>query len=60
MEKLRYADLAAEAEKREIYQVEVGCKCFTARLTVSLLTELGMCGQSLQKTVKELSDSQWI
>ncbi|MDG2555412.1 hypothetical protein P7M41_25800, partial [Vibrio parahaemolyticus] len=58
--KLRYADLGAEAEQRgwktRICPVEVGCRGFIARSAVSLLGELGVRGQSLRKTVREMSD----
>ena len=67
--KLRYADLGAEAEQRgwkvRVRPVEVGCRGFVARSAFSLLGELGVRGQSLRKTVKEMSEeaarsSQWI
>lgn len=49
--KLRYADLAAEAEQRgwqvRVCPVQLGCRGFIARSTILLLGELGVCGQSL-------------
>lgn len=67
--KLKYADLAAEAEQRgwkaRVCPVEVGCRGFIARSTLSLLGELGISGRSLQQVINQLSEealkgSQWI
>ena len=67
--KARYADLKTESEQRgwktRVRPVEVGCRGFVAGSAVSLLRELGVQGQNLRKTVREMSDeaarsSQWI
>lgn len=67
--KTRYADLKTESEQRgwktRVCPVEVGCRGFVAGSAVSLLRELGVQGQNLRKTVREMSDeaarsSQWI
>ena len=54
--KLRYVELGAEAEQRElkvrICPVEVGCKGFVAKSIVSSLRELGISGQSVRKIAK--------
>lgn len=65
----RCTDIGAKAELRgwkTNRPVEVeGCRVFIASLDVSLLGELGVWGQSLRKTMREIPNeaarsSQWI
>ena len=67
--KLRYSDLAAEAEQRgwraKVCPAEVGCRGFVATSTVRLMKDLGISGQVLRQAIKELSrlaerSSQWL
>ncbi|KAJ8010150.1 hypothetical protein DPEC_G00071990 [Dallia pectoralis] len=69
LKKLRYTDLAADAQQRgwraKIYPVEVGCRGFVASSTTRLLKDLGICGQALRQTVRAVSEaaersSHWI
>ncbi len=57
--RLRYADLAAEAEDRgwkvNVHPVEVGCRGFVASSTTRLLKEVGIRGQAQRKTIKDLA-----
>ncbi len=56
--RLRYADLAAEAEDRgwkvNVHPVEVGCRGFVASSTTRLLKEVGIRGQAQRKTLQLL------
>ncbi|KAJ8353668.1 hypothetical protein SKAU_G00212350 [Synaphobranchus kaupii] len=67
--KLRYANLAAEAEERgwdvKLRPVEVGCRGFVASSTTRLLKEVGIRGQAQQNAIKELAtvaerSSHWL
>ena len=67
--KLRYAELAADAEQRGwkacVRPVEVGCRGFVGRSATSLLKEMGINGQAQRQTIKALSSaaeraSQWL
>ncbi len=67
--RLRYADLAAEAEDRgwkvNVRPVEVGCRGFVASSTTRLLKEVGIRGQAQRKTIKDLAtaaerSSHWL
>lgn len=67
--KLRYTELAAEAEQRgwraKICPVEVGCRGFVATSTLRLMKDLGISGQALRQAIKETSrvaerSSQWL
>ncbi len=67
--RLRYADLAAEAEDRgwkvNVHPVEVGCRGFVASSTKMLLKEVGIRGQAQRKTIKDLAtaaerSSHWL
>ncbi len=67
--RLRYADLAAEAEDRgwkvNVRPVEVGCRGFVASSTTRLLKEVGIRGQAQRKTIKGLAtaaerSSHWL
>ena len=67
--RLRYSDLAAEAEERgwkaRVRPVEVGCRGFVASSTAKLLREVGVRGQEYRKTIKELANiaettSHWL
>ena len=59
--KLRYADLAAEAEQRgwatKIRPVEVGCRGFVAKSTTKLLRDMRFGGRTLCRTIRELGDT---
>ncbi|KAK7929282.1 hypothetical protein WMY93_005677 [Mugilogobius chulae] len=59
--KLRYSQLAAEAEERGwsvlVYPVEVGCRGFVANSTIRLLKEVGITGRAQKKLIKELATS---
>ncbi|KAJ8010190.1 hypothetical protein DPEC_G00072420 [Dallia pectoralis] len=59
--KLRYTDLAADAQQRgwraKIYPVEVGCRGFVAFSTTKLLKDLGICGQALRQTIRAVSEA---
>ncbi|MGH0145910.1 UNVERIFIED_CONTAM: hypothetical protein FKN15_045958 [Acipenser sinensis] len=59
--KLRYAQLATEAEQRgwrvRVYPVEVGCRGFVAHSTTRFLRDVGFSGQELRHTVKNLSEA---
>ncbi|MGH0170266.1 UNVERIFIED_CONTAM: hypothetical protein FKN15_058565 [Acipenser sinensis] len=59
--KLRYAQLATEAEQRgwrvRVYPVEVGCRGFVAHSTTRFLRDVGFSGQELRRTVKNLSEA---
>ncbi|TWW66492.1 hypothetical protein D4764_20G0005240 [Takifugu flavidus] len=54
--KLRYTELAAEAQRRgwnpRVYPVEVGCRGFVASSFIKLLKDLGVCEQALQQDDK--------
>ncbi|XP_016393986.1 anthrax toxin receptor 1-like [Sinocyclocheilus rhinocerous] len=67
--KLRYTNLAAEAEERgwtvKVYPVEVGCRGFVASSTIRLLKELSIRGQVQRRIVREFStvaerSSHWL
>uniref|UniRef100_A0A3B3B355 Reverse transcriptase domain-containing protein n=1 Tax=Oryzias melastigma TaxID=30732 RepID=A0A3B3B355_ORYME len=67
--KLRYSDLAAEAEDRKwkvrVRPVEVGCRGFVASSTAKLLREVGIRGRAHRQAIKELTNtteraSQWL
>ncbi|KAK0136753.1 Retrovirus-related Pol polyprotein from type-2 retrotransposable element R2DM [Merluccius polli] len=67
--KLRYAELAADAEQRgwkaTVRPVEVGCRGFVGRSVPGLLKDMGIRGQAQQQTIKALSSaaeraSQWL
>ncbi|TWW57325.1 hypothetical protein D4764_07G0000440 [Takifugu flavidus] len=67
--RLRYANLAAEAEERgwsvKVWPVEVGCRGFVSRTTTKLLKEMGIRGQAQRRAVKELAataeqSSHWL
>ena len=67
--RLKYADIAAEAEKRgwraQVLPVEVGCRGFVATSTTKLLKRLGVRGQAFRRAIKSLSEaaersSRWI
>ena len=67
--KLRYADLAADAQQRgwkaKVCPVEVGCRGFVATSTSRLLREMGVRGKAHRQAVKDLSraaekGSQWL
>lgn len=67
--KLRYTELAAEAVQRgwkaDICPVEVGCRGFVATSTLKLLKDLGIVGQALRQTIREIVrvaeySSRWI
>ncbi|KAK7898520.1 hypothetical protein WMY93_019373 [Mugilogobius chulae] len=67
--KLRYSQLAAEAEERGwsvlVYPVEVGCRGFVANSTIRLLKEVGITGRAQKKLIKELAtaaekSSHWL
>ncbi|MGH0123308.1 UNVERIFIED_CONTAM: hypothetical protein FKN15_067757 [Acipenser sinensis] len=55
--KLRYAQLATEAEQRgwrvRVYPVEVGCRGFVAHSTTRFLRDVGFSGQELRRTKSE-------
>ncbi|MGH0175289.1 UNVERIFIED_CONTAM: hypothetical protein FKN15_069979 [Acipenser sinensis] len=59
--KLRYAQLATEAEQRgwrvRVYPVEVGCRGFVAHSTTRFLRDVGFSGQELRRTVKNLPEA---
>ena len=64
--KLRYAELAAEAEQRgwrtQLCPLEVGCR---ATSTIRLMRDLAVGGQALCKAIKETlwvaeQSSQWL
>ncbi|MGH0152548.1 UNVERIFIED_CONTAM: hypothetical protein FKN15_022661 [Acipenser sinensis] len=59
--KLRYAQLATEAEQRgwrvRVYPVEVGCRGFVAHSTTRFLRDVGFSGQELRCTVRNLSEA---
>ncbi|MGH0128506.1 UNVERIFIED_CONTAM: hypothetical protein FKN15_027537 [Acipenser sinensis] len=59
--KLRYAQLATEAEQRgwrvRVYPVEVGCRGFVAHSTTRFLRDVGFSGQELRRTVRNLSEA---
>ncbi|XP_019217589.1 uncharacterized protein LOC109203016 [Oreochromis niloticus] len=56
--KLRYANLAAEAEDRgwkiKVRPVEVGCRGFATSTTAKLLREIGIRGQAQRQAIREL------
>ena len=67
--RLKYADIAAEAEQRgwraRVFPVEVGCRGFVATSTTKLLKGMGVRGQAFQQAVKSLSEaaersSRWL
>ena len=67
--KLRYADLAADAQQQgwttKVRPVEVGCRGFIATSTSRLLTEVGVRGRAHRQAVRDLSraaekGSQWL
>ena len=67
--RLRYSDLAAQAEERGwtvlVRPVEVGCRGFVANSTIRLLKEVGVRGQAQRRTIKELAtaaerSSHWL
>ncbi|KAL4000609.1 polycystin 1L2 [Sarotherodon galilaeus] len=67
--KLRYANLAAEAEDRgwkiKVRPVEVGCRGFVASTTAKLLKEIGIRGQAQRQAIRDLANtaertSQWL
>ena len=67
--RLRYANLAAEAEERgwnvKVWPVEVGCRGFVASSTTRLLKEVGIRGQAQRRAIKELAtaaerSSHWL
>ena len=53
--KLKYADIAAEAEQRgwraQVLPVEVGCRGFVATSTTKLLKQMGVRGQASRKAI---------
>ncbi|KAL3976668.1 homeobox protein Meis3 [Sarotherodon galilaeus] len=59
--KLRYANLAAEAEDRgwkiKVRPVEVGCRGFVASTTAKLLREIGIRRQAQQQAIRELANT---
>ena len=59
--KLRYSNLAAEAEDRgwkaRVCPVEVGCRGFVASSTAKLLREVGIRGQAHRQAIKELANT---
>ena len=59
--KLRYSNLAAEAEDRgwkaRVRPVEVGCRGFVASSTAKLLREVGVRGQAHRQAIKELANT---
>ncbi len=59
--RLRYADLASEAEVRgwkvNVRPVEVGCRGVVASSTIKLLKEVGIRGQAQRKTIKDLASA---
>lgn len=59
--RLRYAEMADDAQQRgwkvSVCPVEIGCRGFVATSTVKLLKELGILGQTLRQTIKQVSDS---
>ncbi|MGH0174060.1 UNVERIFIED_CONTAM: hypothetical protein FKN15_067039 [Acipenser sinensis] len=67
--KLRYAQLATEAEQRGwrvwVYPMEMGCQGVVAHSTTRFRKDVGFSGQELRCTVKNLSEagersSNWI
>lgn len=67
--RLRYANLAAEAEERgwdvRLWPVEVGCRGFVASSTIRLLKNIGIRGQDQRKATKQLAaaaerSSHWL
>ncbi|KAL7852145.1 hypothetical protein SRHO_G00179300 [Serrasalmus rhombeus] len=67
--RLRYSDLAAQAEERGwtvlVCPVEVGCRGFVANSTIRLLKEVGIRGQAQRRSIKELAttaerSSHWL
>ena len=67
--KLKYADIAAEAEQHgwcaQVLPVEVGCRGFVATSTTKLLKGMGVRGQTFRRAVKSLSEaaersSRWL
>ena len=67
--RLKYADIAAEAEQRgwraRVLPVEVGCRGFVATSTTKLLKGMGVRGQAFPQAVKSLSEaaersSRWL
>lgn len=61
LKRLRYANLAVEAEERgwnvKVRPVEVGCRGFVASSTVRLLREVGVRGQAHRKAIKALANA---
>ena len=59
--KLRYSNLAAEAEDRgwkvRVRPVEVGCRGFVASSTAKLLREVGVRGRAHRQAIKELANT---
>ncbi|KAL3983720.1 WAS protein family, member 3 [Sarotherodon galilaeus] len=59
--KLRYANLAAEAENRgwkiKVHPVEVGCRVLVASTTAKLLREIGIRGQAQRQAIRELANT---
>lgn len=62
--KLRYADLAADAQQQG-WNAKVGCRGFIATSTSRLLRDMGVRGKAHRQAVKDLSKaaekgSQWL
>ena len=59
--KLKYADIAAEAEQRgwraQVIPVEVGCRGFVATSTTKLLKGMGVRGQASRKAIRSLTEA---
>lgn len=58
--RLQYAEMVDDAQqhgwKVSVHPLENGCRSFKATSTVKLLKELGILGQTLRQTIKQVSD----